>query len=161
MESITPFETRYQLHTTFRPGVSAMLALSKAVKSGELAPLLIELVNLRVSQLNGCAYCIDMHTKDALALGESDQRLYAVAAWREAPFFTAGERVALAYAEAMTLLATQHVPEDVVDAAHAEFGSVGLATLAYAVALINSWNRLVLTAHTPVGDYQARLPADR
>jgi AhpD family alkylhydroperoxidase len=154
MDYVTPYKPRYELHTTFRAGAQAMLALSQAAASRDLEGSLVELVNLRVSQLNGCAYCIDMHTKDALAQGESDQRLYAVAAWREAPFFTARERVALAYAEAMTLMASQHLPEEVVDAAHAEFGTEGLANLAYVVVVINSWNRLVLTAHTPVGGYQ-------
>jgi AhpD family alkylhydroperoxidase len=110
-----------------------------------LNPRLRELVNLRASILNGCAYCIDIHTRIARKAGESEQRLYAVAAWHEAPFFDAKERAALALTDAVTLIAEQHVPRDVWDEASAHFEPSELAQLVWAITVINAWNRIAIT----------------
>jgi AhpD family alkylhydroperoxidase len=120
----------------------ALVALGNDV---ELDPRLRELVNLRVSILNGCAYCIDMHTKNARRTGESERRLYAVAAWHEAPFFDDKERAALALADAVTLISDGHVPRDVWDEASAHFEPDELAQLVWAITVINAWNRIAIT----------------
>ena len=104
-----------------------------------------ELVNLRVSILNGCAYCIDMHTKNARRAGESERRLYAVSAWHESPVFDDKERAALALADAVTLISDGHVPRDVWDGARAHFESDELAQLVWAITVINAWNRIAIT----------------
>jgi AhpD family alkylhydroperoxidase len=120
----------------------ALVALGNEV---ELNPGLRELVNLRVSILNGCAYCIDMHTKSARRGGESEQRLYAVAAWHEAPFFDDKERPALALADAVTFISDGDVPHDVWDEASARFEPPELAQLVWAITVINAWNRITIT----------------
>ncbi|WP_109506820.1 carboxymuconolactone decarboxylase family protein [Nocardioides speluncae] len=118
-------------------------------------PLLRELVKARVSQINGCSYCIDMHTKDARAKGETEQRLYGLAAWRETPFFTERERAALAFAEKVTLLAVDHVPGADWDAAAAHFSPDELGALVAMITTINAWNAIGVTTHTwEVGSYQ-------
>jgi AhpD family alkylhydroperoxidase len=114
-----------------------------------------ELVRIRASQLNGCAYCIDMHTKDARAVGESEQRLYALSAWRETPFFTARERAALAFTEAVTLLADSHVPASEYEAAAAEFSEDEMAALVSLIVTINAWNTIAVTTRAWVpGSYE-------
>jgi AhpD family alkylhydroperoxidase len=120
----------------------ALVALGNEV---ELSPRLRELVNLRVSVINGCAYCIDMHTRNARRAGETEQRLYAVAAWHEAPFFDEKERAALALADAVTLIRDEHVPREVWDEASAQFEPDELAQLVWAITVINAWNRLAIT----------------
>jgi AhpD family alkylhydroperoxidase len=132
----------------------AMVALGNAV---ELDATLRELVNLRASILNGCAYCIDMHWKDAQAAGESEERLYSVAAWHEAPFFTERERAALALTDAVTLVSETRVPRDVWDAAAAQFEPEELAHLVWAIAVINTWNRVSIAARTRPGEYEPRV----
>jgi AhpD family alkylhydroperoxidase len=144
---------RIDLFRSWPDGYRAVHAFEQTVSASGLDPGLLDLVKLRASQLNGCAYCIDMHTKDARACGETEQRLYAVPAWRDAPFFTEPERAALALAEALTELGTAGL-DDVVSAAREHFDDVELSQLTYAIALINVWNRLALTAKLPVGDYQ-------
>ena len=131
-----------------------MLAMEAAVRDSGLDLTIFELVKTRASQINQCAYCIDMHTKDARASGETEQRLYALSAWRETPFFTDRERAALALAESMTLVAETHVPDDVVDEARRYFEPAELSQLIFAITTINAWNRLAITARTPVGGYQ-------
>ena len=133
-----------------------MLAMEAAVRDSGLDLTIFELVKTRASQINQCAYCIDMHTKDARANGETEQRLYALSAWRETPFFTDKERAALALAESMTLVAETHVPDDVVEEAQRHFEPAELAQLVFAITTINAWNRLAITARTPVGGYQPR-----
>jgi AhpD family alkylhydroperoxidase len=111
----------------------------------ELDPRLRELVNVRASILNGCAYCIDMHTKNARRAGESEQRLYAVAAWHEAAVFDARERAALALTDAVTLISDEHVPREVWEEARTHFGPGELAQLVWAITVINAWNRIAIT----------------
>jgi len=123
----------------------AMLALEMFVRKSKLEPALVELVKMRASQINGCAYCIEMHSKDARAAGESEQRLYALNAWRETPFFTDRERAALAWTEAVTLVAATHVPDDVFEEARRHFEEDELAKLTLVVAMINAWNRLAIS----------------
>ena len=138
------------------PGAfQAMLALENYVKkSSKLEPSLLELVRMRASQINGCAYCLDMHSKDARAHGETEQRLYALNAWRETPFFTDRERAALAWTEAVTLVSQDHVPDSVYAEAIQRFTEEELVNLTLAIATITSWNRLSISLRAVPGDYQ-------
>ena len=115
---------------------------------------LLELVKTRASQINGCAYCLDMHTKDARAHGETEQRLYALPAWAETPFFTDRERAALAWTEAVTLVSETHVPDDVYELARQHFNEKELVDLTLAVVAINGWNRLSIAFRSVPGTYQ-------
>lgn len=135
-------------------GVEGLHQLEKYVRSSGLEVDLIELIKLRASQINNCAYCIDMHTKDARTLGESEQRLYAVSAWRETPFFSERERAALAWAEAVTLVGKSHVPDETYKEVRNHFSEKELVDLTLAIIVINSWNRLAVTFRTPAGSYQ-------
>lgn len=136
--------------------LQGMLALSAVVQKSSLAPELIDLVDYRVSQINGCAFCLDMHSKDLRARGETEQRLYMVSAWRDAPhLYTNRERAALAWAEAVTRLVDQEVPDDVYDQARAEFSETELAQLTLGVVAINGWNRLNIAFRTPAGNYKS------
>jgi len=123
-------------------------------KSG-LEPALLHLVYLRVSQINGCAFCVDMHSKDLTALGETAERLNMLVVWREARSFSSRERVALAYSEALTTLSRDGVPDDVYAQALAEFGDTLLVELTLAIGTINVWNRLSIAFHTEPGSYKA------
>ena len=139
------------------PGaVEAMSGLERYIRQSGLDPALIELVKLRASQINGCAYCIDMHTKDARSRGESEQRLYELVAWRETPFYTERERAALAWTEAVTRVADGHVPDDVYEMARAQFTEKELIDLTLAIVAINGWNRLAIGFRTIPGTYQPR-----
>jgi AhpD family alkylhydroperoxidase len=130
-------------------------AATKELDKVELDPRLRELVRVRASQLNGCAYCIDMHTKDARAIGETEQRLYALPAWREAPFFSERERAALAFAESVTLLAEDHVPEDAFEAVRAHFSLEEVAALVSLIVTINAWNAIGVSTRAWVpGSYE-------
>ncbi|HXD75977.1 MAG TPA: carboxymuconolactone decarboxylase family protein [Vicinamibacterales bacterium] len=115
---------------------------------------LFELVKIRASQINGCAYCIDMHTKDARAAGETEQRIYALNAWRETPFFTDRERAALEWTEAVTRVADTHVPDDVFEKVRAVFSEEEIVALTFGVVVINSWNRISVSFRPPVGAYE-------
>lgn len=130
--------------------VQASIALEKS----ELGNALVELVYLRVSQINGCAFCLDMHSKDARAAGEDEQRLYLLSAWREAPCYTPRERAALAWAEAVTLLKDQEVGDAQYHAAREHFDDKALVDLTLAIVAINGWNRLSIAFRTPAGTYQ-------
>jgi len=134
----------------------AMSALESYTRNSGLETALLELVRLRASQINGCAFCIDMHTKDARAAGESEQRLYALTAWRETPFFTARERAALAWTEALTLIMETHAPDDVYGEARDQFSAEELANLTMAIVAINGWNRIALGFRTVPGAYQPK-----
>ena len=132
------------------PGaVEAMRGLEAYVRASGLEPRLLELVKTRVSQINGCAYCLDMHTQEARAHGESERRLHALAAWREAPFYTPHERAALAWAEALTLVHQGHVPHDVYEEARRHFTERELVDLSLAIVAINGWNRLAIAFRYP------------
>ena len=136
----------------------AMLNLSSEAEATLERPLL-ELVKIRASQINGCAYCIDMHTKDARLAGETEQRIYALNAWRETPFFTDRERAALEWTEALTRVADTHVPDEIHQRVAAQFGEAELVALTFAVVVINSWNRLAVSFRAPAGSYQPRAAA--
>lgn len=123
-------------------------------KSSGLEPSLLELVRLRSSQINGCAYCIDMHTKDARTLGETEQRLYTASVWREAPFFTERERAALLWTEQITQISQEHVPDDVYEQVRQHFTNEELVNLTLAVVAINGWNRLAIAFRAVPGEYQ-------
>ncbi|HYM04339.1 MAG TPA: carboxymuconolactone decarboxylase family protein [Stellaceae bacterium] len=139
------------------PGAyAAMRGMGRYVRECGLEHGLLELVKTRASQINGCAFCIDMHTKDARAAGESEQRLYALAAWRETPFYTERERAALAWTEAVTLIADAPVPEELYHATRRHFSEKEIVDLTLAVITINGWNRLAATFRTPAGSYQPR-----
>ena len=125
-------------------------------QSSGLEPSLRELVKTRASQLNGCAYCIDMHTKDARAAGETEQRLYALDAWRETPFYTDRERAALEWTEAITLIAEDHAPDDVFMRVRQFFSEEEMVNLTLAIASINSWNRLMIAFRAVPGTYQPK-----
>ena len=133
---------------------TAMLGLETLVRKSSLEHSLLELVKMRASQINGCAYCLDMHSKDARAQGESEQRLYALNAWRETPFFTDRERAALAWTEAVTLVADTHVPDAVYEEARQQFSDEELVNLTMAVVAINGWNRLQIAFRAVPGEYQ-------
>ncbi len=135
-------------------GVKAMRDLEAYLAECGLEPSLLELIKIRASQINGCAYCIDMHTKDARKGGESEQRLYALSAWRETPFYTERERAALAWAEAVTLIASGHVPDELYEAVRQHFSEEELVNLTLAVVAINGWNRLVISFRTVPGTYR-------
>ncbi len=131
----------------------AMLALSAATKNSSLEPKLLELVKIRASQINGCAYCLDMHTQDARAIGETEQRIHLLSAWREAPFYTDRERAALGWAEAVTKVADSHVPDYVYNEVRAHFSEKEAVELNWAVVTINAWNRLAVSFRIPAGTY--------
>ncbi len=136
----------------------AMYGLESYIGGCGLEPRLLELVNLRASQMNGCAYCIDMHTKDTRAEGESEQRLYTVSVWRETPFFSDRERAALAWTEALTAIGKTNVPDDIYETARRQFNELELVDLTMAVIAINGWNRLAVRFRTVPGTYS---PAER
>ncbi len=134
-------------------GFKAMLGLETYLRRSGIEHGLLELVKTRVSQINGCAFCIDMHTKDARANGEAEQRLYALQAWRETPFYSARERTALAWAEALTDI-VGGIPDALRDEALRSFSEKELVDLTLAIVAINGWNRLAIPFCTPAGSYQ-------
>jgi len=138
------------------PGiVHAMLGLEKQVSKAGLDGKLLDLVRMRASQINGCAYYLDMHSKEARAAGETEQRLYGLNAWRETPYYSARERAALEWTEALTLVTQGHVPDEVYERVRQEFSEDELAHLSLAIVAINGWNRLNVAARTIPGDYVA------
>ena len=138
-----------------------MRELTAASTSGTLEPLLLELVKVRASQLNGCAHCLEMHTKDARAMGESDDRLHLVAVWREAPCFSARERAALSWCEELTLISEREVPDELYDEVREHFSEDELSRLTLAIIVINSWNRLAIAFRAPMGNYVPRKSASQ
>lgn len=131
----------------------AMQGLERVVEASALDPTLLELIKLRASQINGCAYCVDMHTKDAEALGEDRQRLHLVTVWQEAQVFSPRERAALAWTEAITLLSETGAPDDVYEEGAREFAPGEIVALTLAIIAINGWNRLAVGFRLPVGTY--------
>lgn len=132
----------------------AMYGLERYVHGCGLEAPLLELVKMRASQINGCAFCLDMHSKDARAGGETEQRLYLLNAWRETTFFTDRERAALAWTESLTLVSENHVPDDVYNEARQHFSEEELVNLSLAVVAINGWNRLAIAFRSEAGTYQ-------
>jgi AhpD family alkylhydroperoxidase len=138
--------------------LEADAAIERTARNG-IDPSILELVKIRASQLNGCAFCIDMHTQDARAAGESEQRIYALAAWRDTPFFSEQERAALALTEAMTQLTSGSVSEAVFDQATLQFGISELAVLIATVSMMNAWNRIAITTRMVAGRYRPSMKA--
>ena len=152
---------RLDYRKSFPQGLEAMLGLERAVHESTLEPQLLELVKMRASQLNGCAYCLDMHSKDARAAGESEQRLHVLAAWREAPFYSERERAALAWCESLTLLPQTGAPDDVFAEVREQFDDDELAALTLAIVAINGWNRFAVGFRAEVGGYVPRQAVPR
>ncbi|MGZ7079388.1 MAG: carboxymuconolactone decarboxylase family protein [Thermoanaerobaculia bacterium] len=139
-------------------GHRAFLALNQFVEDCGLEHSLLELIKIRSSQINGCAFCLDMHTIDARAAGESEQRIYVLDAWREAPFFSDRERAALAWTEAVTLVSETHVPDDVYEEARRHFSDEELVNITWAVVTINGWNRMAIAFRAQPGNYKGKRP---
>lgn len=133
--------------------IEGLMDLERFVGGSGLDRSLVHLVKLRASQINGCAYCIDMHTKDALAKGESEQRLHALSAWHETPFYTERERAALAWTEALTRIAESDVPDDLYRDVRDHFSEHEFVALTMAIVAINGWNRLAISFRTVPGSY--------
>ena len=138
-------QSRLDFYKASPTGTRAMMALEKAVSECGLEKPLMELVRLRASQINGCAFCVDMHSADARKGGETERRLYAVAVWQETPFFTPRERAALAWTEAVTQISTHGAPDDVYAALNAQFTQKEQMDLTLAISMINCWNRLAIS----------------
>lgn len=139
------------------PGaVHAMLGLEHYLHSSGLEVPLIHLIKLRASQINGCAYCIDMHWKDLKSIGETDQRLYSLDAWKETPFYSERERAALAWTDAVTRITEGHVPDELYQRVRQQFSEKELVDLTLAVATINAWNRLSISVRAEPGTYQPK-----
>jgi AhpD family alkylhydroperoxidase len=149
-------EPRIAYHKIAPEGLKHLLALESYLRQCGLEKSLLELVKLRASQINGCAYCIDMHSKDALAAGETMQRLVALDAWQETPFYTDRERTALAWCETLTRISETHAPDEVYQAAREHFNEAELVNLTLAITAINSWNRISIGFRTVPGTYQPR-----
>jgi AhpD family alkylhydroperoxidase len=146
-------ERRIEVEKVAPRALQVMLAVEEAVRSSGLEPSLLELVRLRASYLNGCAYCVDMHTKDARVREETEQRLYAVPVWRETPFYTPRERAALAWTEAVTELGRAGVPDALFEDVRRHFTDAELVNLTLAVIAINGWNRLSVSFRAVPGSY--------
>jgi AhpD family alkylhydroperoxidase len=137
-------------------GYKAMSGLETYLATCGLEPILMHLVKLRASQINGCAFCIDMHWKDLRAEGETEQRLYGLDAWREAPYYTDRERAALAWTEAVTLVTQGHVPDEVYEAVRRHFDEKELSNLTLVISTINAWNRLAIAQRVKAGSYNPK-----
>ncbi len=150
-------EQRIDVQQKGREAMRALFALGSYLRRSPVEQSLMDLILFRVSQINGCAQCLDMHSKDLRAMGESEQRLYLLDAWREAPFYTARERAALAWAEAVTNLREGHVPDEIYDEARREFSEQELIDLTFATIAINSYNRVNIAFRTVAGSYQPQV----
>jgi AhpD family alkylhydroperoxidase len=147
-------QSRYNYAKLSPGGYHAMLGLEKYLAQCGLEECLLHLVKLRASQINGCAFCLDMHWKDLRSLGENEQRLYSLDAWRECPYYTERERAALAWTEAVTLITNGHAPDAVYEEARAHLSEKEISDLTFAIATINAWNRLAISNRTVPGSYQ-------
>jgi len=147
-------QSRLEIQKVAPDAYRAMRGFQSYVNNSGLEPALMELVKIRASQINGCAYCIDMHTKDARVNGESEQRIYALSAWRETPFFTDRERAALAWTEALTLISETHAPDDVYEEVRRQFTEKELVALTMAIVAINGWNRILIGFRAVPGSYE-------
>ncbi|MDY0409740.1 carboxymuconolactone decarboxylase family protein [Virgibacillus soli] len=149
-------EARIDYYKVAPQAAKIMMDFEKYIKSTNLESTLLELVKTRASQINGCAFCLDMHTKDARANGETEQRLYALNAWRETDFYTEKERAALALTEAVTQISTNHISDELYREVRKHFAEKDFVDLVYAINTINSWNRLAITTRAVAGVYQPR-----
>ncbi len=149
-------ESRLSYRDAAPGALEAMLGLERYTHSSGLERSLLELVKMRASQINGCAYCLDMHSKDARAAGETEQRLYVLSAWQEAPFYTERERAALAWTEAVTLISANDIPDALYEEVREHFSEKELVDLTLAIIAINGWNRLAIPFRAEVGSYQPR-----
>lgn len=140
-------------YKTLPGGYNAMMQLQKTVNESSIDPKLQELIKLRSSQINGCAYCLDMHSKDAIAIGENPQRIFVLEGWREAPFYTPKEKAALAWCEALTLISETGAPDSVYEELQKHFSEKEIMELTFAIITINSWNRLAIGLRQEVGGY--------
>lgn len=147
---------RLDWYKTLSEGYKAMLGLQQVVNKSSIDHKLLELIKIRASQINGCAHCLEMHTKDALALGENDERIYLLSAWREVPFYSERERAALAWCEALTNLSQTGAPDEVYLEVEKLFTSTEIVELTLAIVAINSWNRLAVGFRSEVGNYISR-----
>jgi len=147
-------QTRSNFYKVSPEGYQAMSGLEKYVSNSGIEHGLLHLIKLRVSQINGCAYCIDMHWKDARALGETEQRLYGLDAWKESPYYDDRERAALEWAEVVTKVGETHVPDSAYVTAREHFDEKELVDLTWAIAAINAWNRMAIAFRSPAGVYQ-------
>jgi AhpD family alkylhydroperoxidase len=145
---------RIKLNDLNKEALAGMYAIEGYLAGCGLEASLLHLIKFRVSQINGCAYCLDMHSKDLRAAGESEQRLYLLSAWRESPSYTERERAALAWAESVTLVADTHIPDEVYEEARKQFTATELANLTLAVGAINTWNRLSIAFRVTPGTYK-------
>lgn len=146
-------ERRLDYGKVLPEGMKALYALDRYSQNSGLEPALLDLIKLRASQINGCAYCIDMHSKDARTGGETEQRLYSLSVWRETPYYTDRERAALAFTEAVTLIADRRVPDEVYEQARQQFSDQELVKLMIGIVTINAWNRFTMFGDVP-GSYQ-------
>lgn len=147
-------EPRFDISKVAPEVYKVMIGVEEYLRKCGLEERLLHLVRLRTSQINGCAYCLDMHWKDLIALGEDPQRMYSLDAWRECPYYTDRERAALAWTEAVTLVANGHVPDSVYEEVRPYFKDKELADLTLAITAINTWNRLAIASRTKPGTYQ-------
>jgi AhpD family alkylhydroperoxidase len=147
-------EPRIDFYRLSPEGYKALLGLENYLSTSTVEKKLLHLIKLRVSQINGCAYCLDMHWKDLKVEGETDQRMYSLDAWRETPYYTDRERAALAWAEAVTNITDGHAPDEVFEEARQYFSEQELADLTLAVTAINSWNRVSIAFRVVPGTYQ-------
>lgn len=147
-------ESRFNFFTAAPGAYKAMRGLEEYLRECRLEESLLHLVKLRASQINGCAYCLDMHWKDLRALGEKEQRLYSLDAWRECPWYSERERAALAWTEALTLITNGHVPDGVYQLVGPHFTEKELSDLTLAITTINAWNRISIASRTQPGTYQ-------
>ncbi len=147
-------EPRIDLKKAPPEAMKAMYGLEKYLRSSGLEESLLHLVKMRASQINGCGYCLDMHSKDARANGETEQRLYVLPDWRKAPFYTDRERSALAWTEALTQIAETHAPDEVFEQVREQFDEKEIVDLTLAITTINAWNRIAIGFRAPIGQYQ-------
>jgi AhpD family alkylhydroperoxidase len=157
----TNFKERMNYQKAAPGGVKALLNMERYLDTCGLEQGLMDLVKLRASQINGCAYCIDMHSKDLRANGESEQRLYELDAWQETPFYTERERAALLWTEAVTRVADTHVPDSVYEQVRQQFDEAELVNLTFVVSAVNVWNRILISSRREPGAYQSARRASR
>lgn len=149
-------ESRLDYYSIAPEAAKIMMEFETYIKSTDLDSTLLELVKTRASQINGCAFCLDMHTKDARANGETEQRLYGLNAWRETDYYTEEERAALALTEAITEISVNHVSDELYQKVREQFNEKDFVDLVYAINTINSWNRLAITMRAVSGEYQPK-----